>query len=215
MKTDLRKPFAETFIAEIVLVLKEIEYAIKHIKNWTKPKKTQTPWELFPASGRIYPEPLGVVLIIGAWNYPFQLVIAPLIGAIAAGNCAILKPSEIASQTSEIIAEIVEKYFDKSYLAVVEGGVETSQQLLSQKLDHIFFTGSMTVGKIVMEAAAKQLTPVTLELGGKSPCILDTDIDVNCSLLTVHCSLFIVHCSLFIVHCSLFIVHCSLLTVHC
>ncbi len=179
LNADLHKPLAESFTAEIVLVVKEIEYAIKHLKNWHKPKKVQVPWQFFPASAIIHPEPLGVVLIIGAWNYPFQLVIAPLIGAMAAGNCAIVKPSEIASHTSHLIAEIFNKYFDKSYLAVVEGAVETCQQLLAEKFDHIFFTGSTTVGKIVMEAAAKQLTPVTLELGGKSPCIVDTDIDLK------------------------------------
>ena len=179
LKADLNKPLIEGFLAEIALVVKEIEYAIKHLKKWTKPKKTPVIWQLLPASANIYPEPLGVVLIIGAWNYPFQLVIAPLIGAIAAGNCAILKPSEIASHTSSLVAEIFEKYFDKSYLAVIEGGVETSQQLLAEKFDHIFFTGGTAVGKIVMEAAAKHLTPVTLELGGKSPCIVDTDIDIN------------------------------------
>ncbi|MGD1909640.1 MAG: aldehyde dehydrogenase family protein, partial [Rivularia sp. (in: cyanobacteria)] len=135
LKADLNKPLVESFIAEITLVIKEIEYAIKYIKNWTKPKKVQTPWQFFPASAVIYPEPLGVVLILGAWNYPFQLVIAPLIGAIAAGNCAILKPSEIASHTSSLVAKIFEKYFDKSYLTVIEGGVETSQQLLAEKFD--------------------------------------------------------------------------------
>ncbi|MEM9924115.1 MAG: aldehyde dehydrogenase [Cyanobacteria bacterium P01_D01_bin.50] len=181
LKADLNKPLVESFIAEITLVIKEIEYAIKYIKNWTKPKKVQTPWQFFPASAVIYPEPLGVVLILGAWNYPFQLVIAPLIGAIAAGNCAILKPSEIASHTSSLVADIFDRYFDKSYLAVIEGGVETSQQLLAEKFDHIFFTGGTAVGKIVMEAAAKQLTPVTLELGGKSPCIVDNDIDLKIS----------------------------------
>ena len=178
LKTDLNKPLAESFIAEIALIVKEIEYAIKQIQNWSKPKKSSIIWQMLPASAKIYPEPLGVILIIGAWNYPFQLVVAPLIGAIAAGNCAILKPSEIALNTSNLIAEIFNKYFDKSYLSVIEGGVEISQQLLAEKFDHIFFTGSVAVGKIVMEAAAKQLTPVTLELGGKSPCIVDTEIDI-------------------------------------
>jgi aldehyde dehydrogenase (NAD+) len=179
LKADLNKPVVESFNAEILLVIKEIEYAIKNIKNWTKPKKAEVPWQFFPASAKIYPEPLGVVLIIGAWNYPFQLVVAPLIGAIAAGNCAIIKPSEIASHTSNLIVEIFEKYFDKSYLAAIEGGVETSQTLLAEKFDHIFFTGGAAVGKIVMQAAAKQLTPVTLELGGKSPCIVDSNIDLK------------------------------------
>jgi aldehyde dehydrogenase (NAD+) len=179
LKADLNKPVVESFNAEILLVIKEIEYAIKNIKNWTKPKKAEVPWQFFPASAKIYPEPLGVVLILGAWNYPFQLVVAPLIGAIAAGNCAIIKPSEIASHTSNLVAEIFEKYFDKSYLAAIEGGVETSQTLLAEKFDHIFFTGGAAVGKIVMQAAAKQLTPVTLELGGKSPCIVDSNVDLK------------------------------------
>lgn len=179
LKADLNKPPVESFTAEITTVVKEIEHAIKHIKTWSKPKNVQTLWQFFPASATIYPQPLGVVLILGAWNYPFQLLISPVVAAIAAGNCAILKPSEIASHTSNMIAEIFEKYFDKSYLAVIKGGVETSQQLLSQKFDHIFFTGGTAVGKIIMEAAAKQLTPVTLELGGKSPCIVDTDIDIK------------------------------------
>ncbi|MEM6752288.1 MAG: aldehyde dehydrogenase [Cyanobacteria bacterium P01_C01_bin.38] len=179
LKADLNKPLVESFTAEIVLVVKEIEYAIKNIKNWTKPKKAQIPWQFFPASAKIYPQPLGVVLIFGAWNYPFQLVVAPLIGAIAAGNCAIIKPSEIASYTSNLVVEIFEKYFDRSYIAAIEGGVETSQQLLAEKFDRIFFTGGSAIGKIVMEAAAKQLTPVTLELGGKSPCIVDSDIDIK------------------------------------
>ncbi|AFY53224.1 NAD-dependent aldehyde dehydrogenase [Rivularia sp. PCC 7116] len=179
LKSDVNKPLVESYIAEIVLVVKEIEYAIKNIKNWTKPKKKNAPWQFIPASATVYPQPLGVVLIIGAWNFPFQLTIAPLIGAIAAGNCAILKPSEIANHTSNLIAEIVNKYFDSSYLATIEGGVETSKQLLAEKFDHIFFTGGTSVGKIIMEMAAKNLTPVTLELGGKSPCIVDNDIDIE------------------------------------
>ncbi|MCJ8278760.1 MAG: aldehyde dehydrogenase [Rivularia sp. ALOHA_DT_140] len=179
LKADLNKPLVESFTGEIVLVVKEIEYAIKHIKNWNKSKRIQIPWQFLPASAKVYPEPLGVVLIIGAWNYPFQLVIAPLIGAIAAGNCAILKPSEIASHTSNLITGIFNKYFDKSYLAVIEGGVETNQSLLAEKFDYIFFTGGNAVGKIVMEAAAKHLTPITLELGGKSPCIVDSNVDIK------------------------------------
>jgi acyl-CoA reductase-like NAD-dependent aldehyde dehydrogenase len=116
---------------------------------------------------------LGVVLIIGPWNYPFQLVIAPLVAAIASGNCAILKPSEISANTSYLLAEIILKYFNPEFVAVVEGGVDASQQLLEEKFDHIFFTGSGEIGRIVMAAAAKHLTPVTLELGGKTPCIVD------------------------------------------
>ncbi|MHC0064584.1 aldehyde dehydrogenase [Nostoc sp. UIC 10890] len=178
LQTDLHKPEVETYITEISVV-KEIDYVIKHLQNWSKPKKASVSWDFFSYSARIYAEPLGVVLIIGPWNYPFQLIISPLIGAIAAGNCAILKPSEIASHTSDIVAKIIAKYFDPAYIAVVEGGVEASQKLLAEKFDHIFFTGGTAVGKIIMAAAAKHLTPVTLELGGKSPCIVDTDIKLE------------------------------------
>ncbi|MEH2123963.1 aldehyde dehydrogenase [Nostoc sp.] len=178
LKADLHKPELETYLTEIS-VIKDIDYAIKNIQNWSKPKKAAVSWDFFSYSAKIYPEPLGVVLIIGPWNYPFQLIISPLIGAIAAGNCAIIKPSEIASHTSDIIAKIIAKHFDPAYLAVVEGGVEASQKLLAEKFDHIFFTGGTAVGKIIMAAAAKYLTPVTLELGGKSPCIVDTDINLE------------------------------------
>ncbi len=178
LKADLHRPEFETYSAEIG-VIKEIDYAIKHIKSWTKPQKVSIPLEQFPGKGHIYAEPLGVVLIIGTWNYPFQVTVGPLIGAIAAGNCAVLKPSEIALHTSSVLAEMLRKYFDPTYIAVVEGGIETNQQLLAEKFDHIFFTGGTTVGKIVMEAAAKHLTPVTLELGGKSPCIVDADINIE------------------------------------
>lgn len=175
VKADLHKPEFETFSAEILLIFKEIDHAIKQLKNWTKAKRVEVYAQLLPATAQIYPEPLGVVLIIGSWNYPIQLNIVPLVGAIAAGNCGIIKPSELATHTSSIVHEIIGKYFDPAYIAVVEGGVETSQQLVAEKFDHIFFTGSTNVGKLVMEAAAKHLTPVTLELGGKSPCIVDSD----------------------------------------
>ncbi len=179
LKADLNKSEFESFASEIALVIREIKHCIQDIKTWTKPQKAKVPWKLFPASAKIYPEPLGVVLIIGAWNYPFQLMFSPLIGAIAAGNCAILKPSELAPHTSAVIAKIISKNFQPEYITVVEGGVETSQKLLAEKFDHIFFTGGTAVGKIIMEAAAKHLTPVTLELGGKNPCIVDTDINLE------------------------------------
>ncbi|MEH2238420.1 aldehyde dehydrogenase [Nostoc sp.] len=178
LQSDLHKPELETYLTEIS-VIKEIDYAIKHLKDWTKPKKAAVSWDFFSYSARIYPEPLGVVLIIGPWNYPFNLIISPLIGAIAAGNCAIIKPSEIAFHTSDVIAKIIAKHFDSAYIAVVEGGVEASEKLLAEKFDHIFFTGGTAVGKIIMAAAAKYLTPVTLELGGKSPCIVDSDINLE------------------------------------
>ena len=176
---DLSKPELECYATEIGICLEEIKYALKRIKSWAKPKKIVTPLAYLPASSKVYAEPLGVVLIIGAWNYPFQLIILPLIGAIAAGNCTVLKPSEIAANTSHLLAEIIPKYFDSSFMAVVEGGKEVTQQLLEEKFDHIFFTGGTTVGKIIMSAAAKHLTPVTLELGGKSPCIVDADTHLN------------------------------------
>ncbi|MCC5644299.1 aldehyde dehydrogenase [Nostoc sp. CHAB 5824] len=178
LQADLHKPEVETYLTEIG-VIKEIDYAIKHLKTWAKPKKAAVSFDFFSYSARIYPEPLGVVLIIGPWNYPFQLIISPLVGAIAAGNCAIIKPSEIASHTSDVIAKMIAKHFDPAYIAVVEGGVEASQKLLAEKFDHIFFTGGTAVGKIIMAAAAKYLTPVTLELGGKSPCIVDSDINLE------------------------------------
>ena len=179
LKADLNKSVFETYLTEIAVVKKEIEYAIKHIKTWVKPQKASIPIEQLPASGKIYPEPLGIVLIISPWNYPLQLVIVPLVGAIAAGNCAVLKPSEFACHTTEVLIKMLQKYFDPTYIAVIEGGVETSQKLLAEKFDSIFFTGGTNVGRIVMEAAAKHLSPVTLELGGKSPCIVDNDINIE------------------------------------
>jgi len=177
VKADLGRPDFEAYFE--IVAISEINYALKNIKSWVKPKKVSSGIEQFPASAQIYPEPLGVVLIIAPWNYPFQLMISPLTGAIAAGNCAVLKPSEVAANTSRVIADIIQKTFDPAYIAVVEGGVEISQQLLEEKFDHIFFTGGTAIGKIVMQAAAKHLTPVTLELGGKSPCIVDSDVDLK------------------------------------
>ncbi len=178
LAADLNKPEFESYATEIGSI-KEIDYAIKNISNWTKPRKAAVSWDLFPYSARIYPEPLGLVLIIGPWNYPFQLIISPLVGSITAGNCSIIKPSELAPHTSRLVSKLISKYFPSEYITVLEGGVETSQQLLAQKFDHIFFTGGKATGKMVMEAAAKHLTPVTLELGGKTPCIVDTEINLE------------------------------------
>jgi len=178
VNADLNKPEFEAYATEIGVV-REIDYAIKHLKSWVKPKKVSTSIEQFPSSACIYPEPLGVVLIISPWNYPFQLMISPLVGAIAAGNCAILKPSELAANTSRIVTQITKKTFDPAYITSIEGGVETSQELLAEKFDHIFFTGGTKIGQLVMEAAAKHLTPVTLELGGKSPCIVDSNVHIE------------------------------------
>ncbi|NEO32314.1 MAG: aldehyde dehydrogenase [Symploca sp. SIO3C6] len=176
-KADLGRPEFEAYFE--IGVLGELNRALKQLKSWVKPKRVATSFDQFPSTAWIVPEPLGVVLIIGPWNYPFQLLFSPLVGAIAAGNCAILKPSELAPHTSQAVAQLIQDSFEPAYIAVVEGGVETSQQLLAEKFDYIFFTGGTRVGKIIMEAAAKNLTPVTLELGGKNPCIVDTDIRLD------------------------------------
>ncbi len=176
---DLRKPAIEAFGSEILGTLSEIKFVLKHLKSWMKPQKVGTPINLFPSSSYIHTEPLGVVLIVAPWNYPFVLTIQPLIGAIAAGNCTILKPSEHTPNTSSAIAKIINTNFDPSFISAIEGGIETNQALLAEKFDHIFFTGGTAIGKIVMEAAAKHLTPVTLELGGKSPCIVDESSNLD------------------------------------
>lgn len=179
LKTDLNKPQLEAYIGEIRPVLQEIDHALKHLKQWLKPQTVGTDLALFPAQAQRYAEPLGVVLIISPWNYPFALVLTPLIGAIAAGNCVIIKPSEMSEATSALLTHLINENFSSQHIRVIPGAEETSQALLAQKFDHIFFTGSTRVGKIVMEAAAKQLIPVTLELGGKSPCIVEPDINIQ------------------------------------
>ncbi len=171
VQADLGRPPFEAYFE--IATLGEIKLAIKQLKNWVKPRKVSTSIDVFPASAWVQPEPLGVALIIGPWNYPFQLLLSPLVGAIAAGNCAILKPSEHAPHTAGLVADLIRSVFDNNYVAVVEGDAEVSQQLLAEKFDHIFFTGGTAIGRIVMQAAANHLTPVTLELGGKSPCIVD------------------------------------------
>lgn len=172
-KEDLGRPPFEAYFE--IATLAEVNLALKQLKSWVKPRRVSTPIDQFPASAWTQPEPLGVVLIIAPWNYPFQLMISPLVGAIAAGNCAVLKPSEHAPQTSAVVAELIRSTFDPSYVAVLEGDAAISQALLAEKFNHIFFTGGTAIGKVVMAAAAKHLTPVTLELGGKSPCIVDAD----------------------------------------
>lgn len=173
LKTDLNKSKEEAFLTEIAPLYQEISHTIKHLSKWSKPQKVRTPISHFGSKGVVHSEPHGLTLIISPWNYPVQLAFAPLIGAIAGGNCAVIKPSELTPTTSNIIKEVVEECYSIEYIAVVEGGVETSQCLLEQPFNYIFFTGSVGVGKKVMEAAAKQLIPVTLELGGKSPAIVD------------------------------------------
>lgn len=172
LKADLHKPAAEAFVGEVAFTLEEIDFAIRHLRSWMRPSAVSTPWLYFRGRSRIYREPLGVVLIIGPWNYPFQLVMSPLVAAISAGNGALLKPSELSPNTSAIISRIVGETFPKEFISVYEGGVEVSTELLNERFDHIFFTGGGNVGRVVMTAAAKHLTPVTLELGGKSPCIV-------------------------------------------
>jgi aldehyde dehydrogenase (NAD+) len=175
---DLNKPKAEAYGTEIGIVLHELRFAMKHLKRWVKPRKVRSG---FAVGGKSYvtPEPYGTALIISPWNYPVNLTFAPLIAAIAAGNTAVLKPSELTPSVSALIAALVRDNFDQRYIAVVEGGPEDNAELLEQPFDSIFFTGSSRVGKIVAEAAAKKLIPVTLELGGKSPCIVHRDADLK------------------------------------
>jgi aldehyde dehydrogenase (NAD+) len=177
VRLDLSRPTFEGYFE--LSAIGEVNKALKQLKTWTQPQRIQPGIDQFPASAWIQPDPLGVVLIIGPWNYPFQLVFAPLVGALAAGNCAIVKPSEHAPHTSRVVADLIASIFDPSYVAVIEGDVQTSQALLEERFDHIFFTGGSAVGKVIMTAAAKHLTPVTLELGGKSPCIVDRDIQLE------------------------------------
>lgn len=179
VRADLGKPATEAFAAEVATNLSELRLARKKLASWMKPQRVRTSLLAMPGRSYVYREPLGVTLIIGAWNYPLQLVVAPLIGAIAAGNCAMLKPSELAPNISAFVAEWFPKYLDRKAVRVTEGGVPETTALLEQKWDHIFYTGNGTVGRIIMEAAAKHLTPVTLELGGKSPCIVDETADLD------------------------------------
>jgi aldehyde dehydrogenase (NAD+) len=179
LRADLRKPPTEAFTAEAGIALTELRLTRKKLASWMKPQRVRTSKIAMPGRSYIYREPLGVTLIIGAWNYPLHLVLVPLIGAIAAGNCAVLKPSEVAPNVSALIAKWIPKYLDRKAVQVVEGSVPETTALLQEKWDHIFYTGNGTVGRIVMAAAARHLTPVTLELGGKSPCIVDESADLN------------------------------------
>ncbi len=177
--TDFKKSAFETYIAELALIYHELNSTIANLKNWSKKKRVKTNLANFPAKSYIIPEPLGTVLVIAAWNYPYQIALIPAISAIAAGNTVVIKPSEIPSNTSNILAKLINTNFDKKYLTVVEGGVKTTTELLQEKWDKIFFTGSTNVGKIIYQAAAKNLTPVTLELGGKSPTFVFNDCDLK------------------------------------
>ena len=179
LKKDLGKSVFESYATEIGFVLADIRYTIQNLQKWSAPKRVRTPLYLFPGKSKIQKEPYGSVLILGPYNYPVQLLAEPLIGAIAAGNCAVLKPSELTPHVSEAMYQIVHSTFKEEYIACVEGGVEVNQELLSQKFDYIFFTGSERVGRIVMKAAAENLTPVTLELGGKSPVIIEKTANIK------------------------------------
>lgn len=172
LKEDLGKSSLESQIGEINFVQGEIRHCLKSLRKWMKPKRVPTPWVLMPAKSFIISEPLGRVLIVSPWNYPFQLLFSPLVGAIAAGNQVVLKPSELAPATAAVITRLVQESFDPRQISVVNGGVEQTTFLLEQQFDHIFYTGNGQVGRIVMQKAAKHLTPVTLELGGKSPCVI-------------------------------------------
>lgn len=172
-KLDLNKSQFETYESEIGLVLQEISDMCSHLPRWAKAQRAKTSLVNMPGTSKIYPEPYGVALIIAPWNYPLQLTLSPLIGAIGAGNCAVVKPSNYTPHVAEVIRVIIQQCFSPKYVAVVMGGRQANQHLLEQKFDYIFFTGGVAVGKVVMRAAAEHLTPVTLELGGKSPCIVD------------------------------------------
>ena len=179
LRADLGKPVHEAYAAEVGLLYEEINHALKHLGSWMTPERRGTPLALWPSRGARYPEPLGTVLIIAPWNYPLQLAISPLIGAIAAGCTVVLKPSEVSTATAALLEELCHQAFgDDGLVTVVQGGPEVSQHLLAEKWDLVFFTGSTRIGQVVMEAAAKHLTPVVLELGGKSPCIVDEDTDI-------------------------------------
>lgn len=179
LQNDFKKPPFETIISETGIILNELNTTIRNIHKWTKPKTVIPSLLNFPSRDRIFKQPFGQVLIMAPWNYPFQLALAPLIGAVASGNTVVLKPSELTSNTSHILSEIVREVFSADHVVSIEGGVDVAQELLAQRWDYIFFTGSVYVGKIVAKAAAEHLTPTTLELGGKNPCIIDDSANIK------------------------------------
>ncbi len=178
IRKDLHRPIVEVLVGEVITVVQEIDFVCKNLKRWIKPKKVSTPMTLAGASSYIYYESKGSSLIISPWNYPFQLAVTPMIYSIAAGNTTIIKPSEYSSATSAYLEEMIDQLFDETEVKVIQGAVEESQALLNCSFDHMYFTGSTHVGKIVMGAAARHLSSVTLELGGKSPCIVDETADI-------------------------------------
>jgi len=177
--TDFKKSEFETYLTELSLIYNELNDAIRNLKKWSKKKRVRTNLANFPAKSYVIPEPLGTVLVISAWNYPYQIALIPAISALAAGNTVVIKTSEIPNNTSRVLAELINSSFDVNHLTVIEGGVETTTELLKQEFDKIFFTGSTNIGKIIYKAAAENLTPVTLELGGKSPTFILKDCDIK------------------------------------
>jgi aldehyde dehydrogenase (NAD+) len=179
VRTDLGKAGAEAYLADIGITLAEIGHIDAHLDGWMQPQRVKVPWKLRPGSARIVNEPLGVTLVIAPWNLPVQLLLVPMATALAAGNAVVGKPSEITPTVSSVLARLVPRYLDERAVAVVEGGVEETTELLDQRFDHIFYTGNGKVGRVVMEAAARHLTPVTLELGGKSPVVVDRTANLD------------------------------------
>ena len=179
LKDDLRKSNYETYLTEIGILISEIDLFLSNLNKWAKPKKVKSSLLSFPSSDYIYSEPYGKILVISPWNYPFQLAILPVMSAVAAGNTVVLKPSEHAPHTSKLVKEIFVNVFEEAHVLVIEGADETAEKLLEYRWDYIFFTGSVRIGKIVAASAAKHLTPTTLELGGKNPCIIDDTIDLR------------------------------------
>jgi acyl-CoA reductase-like NAD-dependent aldehyde dehydrogenase len=179
LHADLGKSPHEAYTSEIAFLLGEIRHAIRHLPSWVKPERRKSPLIAWPAKSTVRREPFGVALIIGPWNYPLQLLLSPLVGAIAAGNCAILKPSEMAPHTAGLVDRLIRAAFPEEFITSIQGARETAEALLGEKFDTIFFTGSTRTGRAVMTAAARHLTPVTLELGGKCPCIVGEDAPVD------------------------------------
>lgn len=179
LHADLGKSATEAWVTETGFVVREIDHTLRHLRAWTAPRRVRVPLSLAPGRAKVVREPLGVVLVIAPWNYPVQLCLAPLVGALAAGNAVVLKPSEVAPATSALLARLLPMYLDTSAVHVVEGAVPETTELLAQRFDHIFYTGNGVVGRIVLEAATRHLTPVTLELGGKSPAYVADDADLR------------------------------------
>jgi len=179
LAADLGKPRLEGWASDIGIVISEIDFALRHLARWTKPERSRLPLAHQPGRATVHREPYGVVLVIAPWNYPIHLLLLPMVGAIAAGNAVVGKPSEVAARTSATLARLVPEYLDPEAVATVEGGVAETQALLAERFDYVFYTGNGRVGRIVMAAAAEHLTPVTLELGGKSPVIVDESANVE------------------------------------